>query len=105
MAVLGCARARHSLYVRREGLAPPRHRLLYVLALFLVVLVLLIVPGAAIFASHGAFASLGLPDKLGALISSDPQSSTIAGLVGRSEGRRVGKECVSTCRSRWSQYH
>src|SRR3546814_15145564 len=23
----------------------------------------------------------------------------------RSEGRRVGKECVSTCRSRWSQYH
>src|SRR3546814_12999211 len=23
----------------------------------------------------------------------------------RSEERRVGKECVSTCRSRWSQYH
>src|SRR3546814_19098795 len=22
-----------------------------------------------------------------------------------SEGRRVGKECVSTCRSRWSPYH
>src|SRR3546814_6653807 len=38
-----------------------------------------------------------------------------AGLVGlgqpgepagqRSEERRVGKECVSTCRSRWSPYH
>src|SRR3546814_21132202 len=33
------------------------------------------------------------------------------GLVGsvlpstRSEERRVGKECVSTCRSRWSPYH
>src|SRR3546814_2054441 len=30
----------------------------------------------------------------------------IHGLVGaRSEERRVGKECVSTCRSRWSPYH
>src|SRR3546814_12051491 len=26
-------------------------------------------------------------------------------LMGRSEERRVGKECVSTCRSRWSPYH
>src|SRR3546814_2140789 len=26
-------------------------------------------------------------------------------LVERSEERRVGKECVSTCRSRWSPYH
>src|SRR3546814_3782853 len=25
--------------------------------------------------------------------------------VHRSEERRVGKECVSTCRSRWSPYH
>src|SRR3546814_1777238 len=25
--------------------------------------------------------------------------------VNRSEERRVGKECVSTCRSRWSPYH
>src|SRR3546814_5508197 len=25
--------------------------------------------------------------------------------VDRSEERRVGKECVSTCRSRWSPYH
>src|SRR3546814_14580829 len=24
---------------------------------------------------------------------------------GRSEERRVGEECVSTCRSRWSAYH
>src|SRR3546814_6233825 len=27
------------------------------------------------------------------------------GIVARSEERRVGKECVSTCRSRWSPYH
>src|SRR3546814_5495337 len=26
-------------------------------------------------------------------------------LADRSEERRVGKECVSTCRSRWSPYH
>src|SRR3546814_7743157 len=25
--------------------------------------------------------------------------------VARSEERRVGKECVSTCRSRWSPFH
>src|SRR3546814_3089617 len=28
-----------------------------------------------------------------------------ADIVRRSEERRVGKECVSTCRSRWSPYH
>src|SRR3546814_8212841 len=36
--------------------------------------------------------------------------SNIEGLMGfieeeRSEERRVGKECVSMCRSRWSPYH
>src|SRR3546814_7685848 len=29
----------------------------------------------------------------------------VARRIGRSEERRVGKECVSTCRSRWSPYH
>src|SRR3546814_16770712 len=29
----------------------------------------------------------------------------IVGVVLRSEERRVGKECVSTCRSRWSPHH
>src|SRR3546814_18835656 len=33
-----------------------------------------------------------------------PQRAGAADLV-RSEERRVGKECVSTCRSRWSPYH
>src|SRR3546814_1463691 len=31
--------------------------------------------------------------------------ASCAALVQRSEERRVGKECVSTCRSRWSPYH
>src|SRR3546814_20493536 len=36
------------------------------------------------------------------------QTARERGLIaeqGRSEERRVGKECVSTCRSRWSPYH
>src|SRR3546814_13403943 len=34
-------------------------------------------------------------------------AASIYSLLGsaRSEERRVGKECVSTCRSRWSPYH
>src|SRR3546814_8738878 len=31
--------------------------------------------------------------------------ATISAAALRSEERRVGKECVSTCRSRWSPYH
>src|SRR3546814_7953905 len=40
-----------------------------------------------------------------------PRSSVLADVYPfknpqrRSEERRVGKECVSTCRSRWSPYH
>src|SRR3546814_14446343 len=33
-------------------------------------------------------------------------TDAVAEVTGRrSEERRVGKECVSTCRSRWSPYH
>src|SRR3546814_13479233 len=41
---------------------------------------------------HGAAMVMLLPPYHGATIR-------------RSEERRVGKECVSTCRSRWSPYH
>src|SRR3546814_16710809 len=34
-----------------------------------------------------------------------PGQAVPAILAGRSEERRVGTECVSTCRSRWSAYH
>src|SRR3546814_17457296 len=40
--------------------------------------------------------------------SLNPRERTVAvafGIWMRSEERRVGKECVSTCRSRWSPYH
>src|SRR3546814_19868674 len=46
---------------------------------------------------------------LGNRIRTKRRSSSINGLQSqhgkRSEERRVGKECVSTCRSRWSPYH
>src|SRR3546814_16291060 len=41
--------------------------------------------------------------KLRAGLSQAP--ARIVDCVARSEERRVGKECVSTCRSRWSPYH
>ena len=34
-----------------------------------------------------------------------PSGRSVATWMVRSEERRVGKECVSTCRSRWSPYH
>src|SRR3546814_15858739 len=38
--------------------------------------------------------------------TSSPLTLRIVGVgLSRSEERRVGKECVSTCRSRWSPYH
>src|SRR3546814_9154334 len=41
------------------------------------------------------------------LFASLPLMAGVVGdlMGGRSEERRVGKECVSTCRSRWSPYH
>src|SRR3546814_2979145 len=39
----------------------------------------------------------------GAYVPGEKVDATLDG--DRSEERRVGKECVSTCRSRWSQYH
>src|SRR3546814_980645 len=39
-------------------------------------------------------------------IKAAPMGTDLAcGVGSRSEERRVGKECVSTCRSRWSPYH
>src|SRR3546814_3230019 len=40
-----------------------------------------------------------------ATLSPEPGCALSTRLRIRSEERRVGKECVSTCRSRWSPYH
>src|SRR3546814_12339958 len=53
-------------------------------------------------------------DRLVECVSDDPFESDYGGdwrlksyrnKIDRSEERRVGQECVSTCRSRWSPYH
>src|SRR3546814_18109693 len=42
----------------------------------------------------------------GVVASETANNAGIGGaMIPRSEERRVGKECVSTCRSRWSRYH
>src|SRR3546814_16824784 len=43
------------------------------------------------------------PDRLAELLAL--RGVVNAEIQHRSEERRVGKECVSTCRSRWSPYH
>src|SRR3546814_13067733 len=53
----------------------------------------------------------GLPGISGSVSKSGSQMDTMNWTTDdsrssdRSEERRVGKECVSTCRSRWSPYH
>src|SRR3546814_16393459 len=51
--------------------------------------------------------SIGEPIRgaLQSLLGFDHSATGKALLTPRSEERRVGKECVSTCRSRWSPYH
>src|SRR3546814_4406313 len=49
-----------------------------------------------------AFPEIVIAGLLTAILSIGPIAAIIAI---RSEERRVGKECVSTCRSRWSPYH
>src|SRR3546814_7285381 len=53
-------------------------------------------------ASEGMYLALALADGT-PIVSRMPGEGQ--GLDLRSEERRVGKECVSTCRSRWSPYH
>src|SRR3546814_14393004 len=44
-------------------------------------------------------------DELNDALPQDQMSSEQIEDIMRSEERRVGKECVSTCRTRWSPYH
>src|SRR3546814_14808648 len=54
------------------------------------------------FGRHGAFDNIspGLN-----IDDWDVIEEAVIAAAYRSEERRVGKECVSTCRSRWSPYH
>src|SRR3546814_9589064 len=57
---------------------------------------------AAALASAEAIAGHGPAQHGAAMIA---HRLVLACRAERSEERRVGKECVSTCRSRWSPYH
>src|SRR3546814_19026097 len=46
-----------------------------------------------------------LPSNVNCIYTRQPAPLGLGHAVLRSEERRVGKECVSTCRSRWSPYH
>src|SRR3546814_228153 len=59
------------------------------------------IAGVSCGATYLAFGPLSSLITAVALAAPDGLVETIAG---RSEERRVGKECVSTCRSRWSPY-
>src|SRR3546814_14881244 len=52
----------------------------------------------------GQFKDAGAYKKLRSVFSIHPEPFTYV-VRKRSEERRVGKECVSTCRSRWSPSH
>src|SRR3546814_2979506 len=61
---------------------------------------------------HGVSAAFGAGTLTGIVGPNGAGKSTLARAMlalvsasGRSEERRVGTECVSTCRSRWSPYH
>src|SRR3546814_18326855 len=60
-------------------------------------------------ASEGALGWLHLASDIMHLLAASAWIGALAAfvliLVQRSEERRVGKECVSTCRSRWSPYN
>src|SRR3546814_5067906 len=65
-----------------------------------------VVTGYALLLLFGRKGLLGawLGDHLGIVLAFRWTGAALACAV-RSEERRVGKECVSTCRSRWSPYH
>src|SRR3546814_19688419 len=67
------------------------------------------VGGSQIAMLGGAMLVIGLGFKLSLvpfhLWTPDVYEGAPAPVASRSEERRVGKECVSTCRSRWSPYH
>src|SRR3546814_5857566 len=65
---------------------------------------------AGVDEGHAAAGRFGGNQFTGSALGADEQDGAATGdqlldELGRSEERRVGKECVSTCRSRWSPYH
>src|SRR3546814_5260597 len=58
-----------------------------------------------VFQSYAVFPHMTVGENVayGLKVTGVPKAETAPRV--RSEERRVGKECVSTCRSRWTPYH
>src|SRR3546814_8490184 len=57
------------------------------------------------FKGAGALRCMNNPPQDGSSIDNAANFTSSMDVHFRSEESRVGKECVSTCRSRWSPYH
>lgn len=68
MDILRWSLDRGRLFARREGLPGPRRRYLYVLSFILIILLMLVLPGAATFMSWGIISELDIPGKLAGAI-------------------------------------
>src|SRR3546814_3382525 len=65
-----------------------------------------LVPGGGRVIPGGGLGCLGLGRGHGPTLPTfHPKTMSRPARGARSEERRVGKECVSKCRSRWSPYH
>src|SRR3546814_12468400 len=64
----------------------------------------LAVGGLGVSGADGSQVSVNIPSA-GRIPGGATVERAVATGFDRSEERRVGKECVSTCRSRWSPYH
>src|SRR3546814_19163916 len=62
-------------------------------------------PFVAISGAFGVKRALTTTSRYGISPHTLHERLAVTALGLRSEERRVGKECVSTCRSRWSPYH
>src|SRR3546814_19960372 len=61
--------------------------------------------GIAFDVAGNLWCAVAMADRIIALTPQGDVLTLLSDGNERSEERRVGKECVSTCRSRWSQYH
>ena len=60
---------------------------------------------AQLFFRYGAMNSGKSIEILKVAHNYEEQNKRVILMTSRSEERRVGKECASMCRSRWSPYH
>src|SRR3546814_20218884 len=96
--------------------AEPRPRMVRLMTYWMILTIGPLLLGASLSLSSYGFVSaaleqgeraVGLTQLLPFLLAAGAFTLLYAAVPARarSEERRVGKECVSTCRSRWSPYH